>query len=219
MKRTTSQTRARPAGEPVEPIHLSRFDTALGPVTLASTARGIVASSLPECADGGTRDGDSRDSVRRWLDRHMPDAEIREGIGRNAPAIAAVRDYLAGRRHELDLPLDLRGTAFQQRVWATLRRVPFGETISYSELARRAGHPRAARACGSANGSNPVPLFVPCHRVIAADGTLGGFGGGLPLKARLLELELRGAAKGRDAARGRTRMRARTAAFTRTARG
>jgi O-6-methylguanine DNA methyltransferase len=174
----------------IEPVHLSHFETAFGPMSLASTARGVVACSLPgEHRDASGRRRSAEEHVRGWLDRHLPRAEIREGTGRNGPAIRAVKDYLAGRRRDLDVPLDLRGTEFQKKVWAALRRVPYGGTISYGELAARAGHPRASRACGSANGSNPVPLFVPCHRTIAAGGKLGGFGGGLPLKARLLELE------------------------------
>ncbi len=187
----------------LEIVHLSRFDTAFGPMSLASTERGIVACSLPgERSNLRGDDATCRtpaDHVRSWLDRHLPKAEIREGTGRNGPAIAAVRDFLAGRRLELDLPLDLRGTEFQKKVWAALRRVPYGGTISYAELAARAGHPRASRACGSANGSNPVPLFVPCHRTIAAGGKLGGFGGGLELKVRLLELEREHAAPRRGA--------------------
>jgi methylated-DNA-[protein]-cysteine S-methyltransferase len=181
----------------LEIVHLSSFDTAFGPMSLASTERGVVACSLPgERRDLRAARKEPVDQVRAWLDRHLPRAEIREGTGRNGPAIKAVRDYLAGRRRDLDLPLDLRGTEFQRKVWAALRRVPYGGTISYGELAARAGHPRASRACGSANGSNPVPLFIPCHRTIAAGGKLGGFGGALELKARLLELEQRGAAPG-----------------------
>jgi len=170
-----------------EVVHVSRFETALGPMWLASTARGVVACSLP----GGDRD-DGR--LRRELQRRVPGARIEEGTGRNSPWIAAARDYLAGKRHDLShVPLDLRGTDFQRAVWTALRRVPFGATISYGELAARAGRPGAARACGAANGSNPVPLFVPCHRTIGADGSLTGFGGGLPLKRRLLALEGRSA--------------------------
>ena len=114
------------------------------------------------------------------------------GIERGGLAywIAAVREFLAGSRRDLsDVPLDLRGTDFQRAVWSALRRVPYGATISYGELAARAGRPGAARACGAANGSNPAPLFVPCHRTIGSSGALVGFGGGLPLKRRLLELE------------------------------
>lgn len=163
-----------------ETVWLNRFDTEMGPVTLASTAKGVVACSLP---------GKSKKHIVDWLARKLPDAEVVEGTAHNRVFMKAVRDYLSGRRRELDLPLDLRGTPFQKRVWAELCKVPFGETITYAALAKRAGHPRAVRACGSANGANPIPLIVPCHRVIASDGTLGGFGGGLPLKRRLLDLE------------------------------
>jgi O-6-methylguanine DNA methyltransferase len=197
-----------------ETIHLTHFDTAFGAMSLASSARGVVACSLP---------GDGRDRVRTWLGAHLPDARVVEGPGgagpaarRSTSAVRAVRDYLAGRRRNLALPLDLRGTAFQKKVWSALRRVPYGETISYGELARATGSPNAVRACGSANGANPAPLFVPCHRAIAGDGSLGGFGGGLPLKRRLLALErgeellesVRPRARGASPGGTRTRRRA-----------
>jgi len=176
--------RARAQRPPAEDVHVSTFDTPLGAMSLASTGRGVVACSLPGDATGRT------DPVRAFLARRLPGAVITEGSGRNAPWIAAVQDFLAGRRRDLsDVPLDLRGTDFQRAVWTALRRVPYGATISYGELAARAGRPGAARACGAANGSNPLPLFVPCHRTIGADGALTGFGGGLPLKRRLLALE------------------------------
>ena len=98
-------------------------------------------------------------------------------------------EYFAGDRTEFDLPLRLEGTAFRCQVWAQLRAIPFGQTISYGELARRVGNPKASRAVGLANGRNPIALIVPCHRVIAADGTLGGYGGGLDRKSFLLDLE------------------------------
>ena len=100
-------------------------------------------------------------------------------------------EYFDGRRQEFDLPLGAGGTEFQQRVWTELRRIPFGETISYGELAARIGKPRASRAVGAANGRNPLPVVVPCHRVISHDGKLGGYGGGLPTKQALLDLERR----------------------------
>lgn len=98
-------------------------------------------------------------------------------------------EYFAGTRTEFDLPLRLSGTDFQVEVWEQLRRIPYGETISYGELARRVDRPEAARAVGSANGQNPIAIVVPCHRVIGADGSLTGFGGGLDWKRRLLDLE------------------------------
>ncbi|HET9106578.1 MAG TPA: methylated-DNA--[protein]-cysteine S-methyltransferase [Steroidobacteraceae bacterium] len=104
-------------------------------------------------------------------------------------AIAQLGEYFAGRRQAFDLPLAPRGTDFQRRVWNALRDIPYGRTISYGELARRIGNPGASRAVGLANGANPLPVLVPCHRVIGADGSLTGFGGGLPIKRRLLALE------------------------------
>ena len=102
-----------------------------------------------------------------------------------------IEEYFAGDRREFDLPLGACGTEFQRRVWDELRRIPFGETISYGDLAGRIGKPTASRAVGAANGRNPFPVVVPCHRVIGHDGKLGGYGGGLPTKQALLELERR----------------------------
>lgn len=104
-------------------------------------------------------------------------------------AVRQLNEYFAGGRKDFDLPLNLSGTPFQKKVWAELSRIPHGSTISYAELAARVGNPAASRAVGSANGKNPVWLVVPCHRVIAADGTLGGYGGGLDRKAWLLKHE------------------------------
>jgi methylated-DNA-[protein]-cysteine S-methyltransferase len=99
--------------------------------------------------------------------------------------------YFAGKLQEFDLPLTLDGTEFQLRVWRNLREIPYGETVSYGQLARRIGCPEAARAVGLANGSNPIPIIIPCHRVIGSNGDLTGFGGGLPIKKKLLALESR----------------------------
>lgn len=98
-------------------------------------------------------------------------------------------EYFAGRRKEFLLPLKPAGTSFQLRVWDELRRIPYGRTISYGELARRIGQPTAARAVGLANGSKPIAILIPCHRVIGAGGALTGFGGGIDVKRRLLALE------------------------------
>ena len=104
-------------------------------------------------------------------------------------AARQLRAYFAGELREFHLALDLRGTAFQKRVWRELTAIPYGETRSYSEIAAAIGAPRAVRAVGAANGANPAPIVVPCHRVIGAGGKLTGYGGGLPLKRRLLDLE------------------------------
>jgi methylated-DNA-[protein]-cysteine S-methyltransferase len=102
---------------------------------------------------------------------------------------AQLADYFAGRRSNFDLPLAIAGSPFQRRVWRALQEIPYGETTSYGEIARRVGVPSAPRAVGVANGQNPVAVIVPCHRVIGADGSLTGYGGGLERKRLLLELE------------------------------
>jgi methylated-DNA-[protein]-cysteine S-methyltransferase len=100
-------------------------------------------------------------------------------------------EYFAGRRTRFDLPLEPRGTAFQRKIWQTLRAIPFGQTRSYLDLAKAVGSPKAVRAVGGANGKNPLSIVVPCHRVIGANGRLVGFAGGLETKAKLLALEAR----------------------------
>ncbi|GAA4622315.1 methylated-DNA--[protein]-cysteine S-methyltransferase [Actinoallomurus vinaceus] len=120
-----------------------------------------------------------------------------------APFGAAVRqleEYFDGRRTVFDLPLALTGTAFQRRVWAELCEIPFGETVSYGELAERIGRPTAARAVGLANGKNPVGIIVPCHRVVGSSGDLTGYGGGLNRKRHLLAFEQRADARTEDRA-------------------
>ncbi len=106
-----------------------------------------------------------------------------------ATALRELREYFAGRRSTFSVPLDLEGTAYQQRVWHALQCVPFGKTLSYGKLAREIGARGGARAVGRACATNPVPVVVPCHRVIGSDGALHGFGGGLWRKEQLLELE------------------------------
>ena len=106
-----------------------------------------------------------------------------------AQAAQQLKAYFAGSLQVFTVPLDLHGTPFQRRVWEALLEIPYGRTISYKELAGRVGSPNGFRAAGAANGRNPVPIMVPCHRVIESGGGLGGFGGGLELKRRLLDLE------------------------------
>ena len=123
--------------------------------------------------------------------RHRPAAQT-FGERDDAPFAAVIRqlgEYFAGERTAFDLPLSLHGTPFQRRVWEELTRIPYGETVSYGELAERIGRPSASRAVGLANGKNPVGIIVPCHRVVGSGGDLTGYGGGLDRKRRLLELE------------------------------
>lgn len=128
-----------------------------------------------------------------WTKQAAPMAKSLDGA---APEIkilsrttAQLDEYLNGKRKKFDLPLDAAGTAFQQQVWQELSKIPYGETRSYKDIARRIRNPKAVRAVGGANGRNPVCIIVPCHRVIAADGSLGGYSGRPGVKSRLLELE------------------------------
>ena len=115
----------------------------------------------------------------QWKEDNAPFAEVTRQL----------QAYFSGELKEFDLPLAPEGTEFQLRVWNSLRTIPYGETISYSQLAQKIGNPQAVRAVGLANGSNPIPIIVPCHRVIGSDGSLTGFGGGLANKQKLLALE------------------------------
>jgi methylated-DNA-[protein]-cysteine S-methyltransferase len=121
----------------------------------------------------------------------QPSPEWREDSAPCEEPIRQLRAYFAGELEAFDLPLALQGTPFQLKVWQLLCDIPYGETISYGELARRAGNPKASRAVGLANGSNPIPIIIPCHRVIGSNGKLTGYGGGLPIKEKLLALERR----------------------------
>ena len=124
---------------------------------------------------------------------YLPGLPLPRLASRETPLLARGREelleYLAGARRDFDLPLAPQGTPFQQRVWAVLREIPYGQTRSYRELALAAGSPRGYRAVGMANHRNPIPILIPCHRAVGADGSLTGYAGGLELKRKLLELE------------------------------
>jgi methylated-DNA-[protein]-cysteine S-methyltransferase len=125
-----------------------------------------------------------------WLPPH---SLIPRGTLNDAPpvvkdTVTQLEEYFAGERTEFDVPMEMDGTPFQKDVWAELSRIPYGTTISYGELARRVGRPKGPRAVGQANGKNPIPIIVPCHRVLASNG-IGGYGGGLPMKRTLLAVE------------------------------
>ena len=129
-----------------------------------------------------------------WFEQGRDAARHRGGLAEKpSPVVELARtqlqEYFAGQRRNFDLPLDPRGTEFQLRVWKWLLKIPYGETTTYGALASELGDARASRAVGLANGSNPIPIVIPCHRVIGADGSLTGFGGGLAIKQQLLELE------------------------------
>ncbi len=155
-------------------MHYTYLDTAIGRLLLAGAADGLHHLRF---------DQPDRDAVI------APDWR-REDDGLH-DALAQLREYFAGERLGFELALAPRGTPFRLAVWRQLARIPFGTTISYGELARRIGKPAASRAVGAANGANPLPIIVPCHRVIGASGRLTGFGGGLPAKQWLLDHEQR----------------------------
>jgi methylated-DNA-[protein]-cysteine S-methyltransferase len=122
-------------------------------------------------------------------DRAGPQSDWEPDTGLLKEPVRQLSSYFAGKLHEFDVPVAPQGTTFQQAVWSELQRIPYGRTISYGELARRLGNPKAVRAVGLANGSNPISIIIPCHRVIGTNGSLVGYGGGLPIKQALLALE------------------------------
>ena len=139
--------------------------------------------------------GDGNAVTGIWMQSHRSEWKKTKDWLRDDRAFAVTRaqltEYFTGERSSFELPLAAEGTGFQRKVWTELCVIPYGETISYGELARRIGQPSAARAVGLANGSNPLPIVVPCHRVIGADGSLTGFGGGIERKRWLLAHEAR----------------------------
>lgn len=155
-------------------------DSPVGPVWVATTGTGICAVRLGA--------GQPEDFFA-WLARRISPEPPREDPTALAPALTQLREYFSRTRREFDLPLDARGTAFQRAVWAAIARIPYGATATYGEIARRIERPRAARAVGSAAGANPLPILIPCHRVIGAGGSLTGYAAGLEVKATLLQLE------------------------------
>jgi AraC family transcriptional regulator of adaptative response/methylated-DNA-[protein]-cysteine methyltransferase len=163
------------------PVGLREIDTPIGSMTLGATDRAVVLADFTRRAMMPAQ----LSAVRRRIGPTVDGP----GAGLLDAAERQLRDYLAGRRRSFDLPTDAPGSAFQERVWDELRRIPYGETISYRELAVRVGAPAASRAVGRANGSNRLAIIIPCHRVIATGGGLGGYGGGLEAKRHLLELE------------------------------
>jgi methylated-DNA-[protein]-cysteine S-methyltransferase len=133
--------------------------------------------------------GDETGLRELQMEPHEPPVDAVRDDDALAPVAAQLRDYFAGARTRFELPLSPRGTAFQQKVWLALREIPYGRTTTYGQIASDLGQPTASRAVGLANGRNPIAVIVPCHRVIGANGTLTGFGGGLPRKRWLLDHE------------------------------
>jgi methylated-DNA-[protein]-cysteine S-methyltransferase len=156
----------------VSAVYYTTFESPVGPLLLAGDSFALrqVSFSSSKCSAPPRPD---------WKLDKEPFAEV----------IRQLQAYFRGELKQFKLPLAMEGTEFQLRVWNALRTIPYGETISYAQLAERIGNPKAVRAVGLANGNNPIPIIVPCHRVIGSDGSLTGFGGGLSTKKKLLDLE------------------------------
>jgi O-6-methylguanine DNA methyltransferase len=158
----------------METLYYSRMPSPVGPLLIGTSASALVIlefdRGLPEAIN---------DRQVVWQESEAQTRHVRKQL----------EEYFAGKRRDFDLELDLRGTEFRMRCWQELLRIPYGETRSYAQIARAVGNPNGFRAVGQANHYNPVAIIVPCHRVLAAGCYLGGYGGGLPVKAFLLRLE------------------------------
>ena len=160
-----------------ETFFVSSYNSPLGTYTLVSSHRGVIRVGPKERAER---------HLARWKRKGI---RLERGDEHNTVLARELDAYFAGKLRQFTVPLDLRGTAFQLRVWEVLCDIPYGKTRSYGEIAQALGKPKATRAVGQANGRNPISIIVPCHRVIGSDGGLTGYGGGLQRKKALLELE------------------------------
>lgn len=169
----------------METLHSALFSSSVGPLFLAASDRGLVALEFDRRLPGQqTIRPNPRDlqSESKTLHFEPSDAAMR-------PFTGELDEYFAGVRRQFSFPLDMRGTDFQLLCWRALLAIPYGETRTYADIARAVGRPQGFRAVGMANNRNPLAIVVPCHRVIASDGTLCGYGGGLEIKRKLLQLE------------------------------
>jgi methylated-DNA-[protein]-cysteine S-methyltransferase len=166
--------RAAALAEGLVDVRYDVTESPVGDLFIASTARGL-------CRISYTVDGQDEEIAKLFGARvlRMPLDDVRRELD----------EYFEGRRHDFDLPIDLRVAPFHEAVLHELARVPYGHTDTYGSLAAKVGHPKAARAVGTVMNRNPIPIVLPCHRIIGANGSLTGYGGGLPAKRRLLELE------------------------------
>jgi methylated-DNA-[protein]-cysteine S-methyltransferase len=164
-------------------IHYTTHRTPWVPLLVASGAQGLIAVRFVPQGEAGP--------ALAWLRKRHPGEEFIQSPEFNRGAVEELEAYSRGSLQTFTVPLDLRGSPFQVKVWQALRAIPFGETRSYADIARVSGSPKAFRAVGMANRSNPVCIVVPCHRVISSNGGLCGFGGGLKLKQQLLDHEQR----------------------------
>jgi len=170
-------------------LHATTMPSPIGELTIVADDHAIVAIRWDTESD--ERQPDAHNPVDAWIGRRGVDVSESPDHPVLAAAVAQLTEYFAGDRLAFDLPLAPVGTEFQQAAWQALRGIPFGETVSYGEQAAAMGDKRKARAVGAANGRNPIPIVVPCHRVVGSNGHLTGFAGGIEVKAWLLDHELR----------------------------
>lgn len=164
----------------MEVLCTSRFDSPIGPLRIVTSQKGLAYLELSH-ANGRGFEG--------WRQIHAPAARVVERRTDHDDLIEQLLEFLTGDRRELVVDLDLRATDFQRAVYRVVRGIAYGQTLAYSDVAAAIDRPKAVRAVGAANGANPIPLVIPCHRVIARGGALQGYAGGLELKARLLAME------------------------------
>jgi methylated-DNA-[protein]-cysteine S-methyltransferase len=171
----------------MEDSQMSKIDLVIGEVPTSAGTFGALVS--PQGLARLTFPGEPLEVCEQFARRWWPQGQIVPDDGRLQPIVEQLQAYFQGKLRTFSLPLHMQGTPFQQQVWAALQQVPFGQTRSYADLAASIGNPRAVRAVGRANGANPVPVIVPCHRIIGKSGKLVGYAGGLEIKQMLLELE------------------------------
>lgn len=171
-------------------LYYKEIDSIIGPLTLCATASGLCMIKF------GTYDANS-DTIAGWVKTQLGSAaQIYADAGSLSEAERQLAAYFSGELQSFSVPLDMRGTDFQRQVWEALLSVPYGEYASYKDIAVMIGNPQAVRAVGGANNRNPVPVIVPCHRIIGTGGALVGYAGGLGIKSRLLQLEAEQAGPG-----------------------
>lgn len=161
-------------------VYHALLQTPIGALQLFSTSQGLMKLALPN---------EPRSVAETYIRRLLGAITICEDAAAHEIALAELTGYFAGACHAFSAPLDPRGTAFQRLVWDAVAAVPYGEIRTYGEIARTIGRPAAVRAVGAANGANPLPVIIPCHRLIGANGDLTGYGGGIEIKRQLLKLE------------------------------
>ncbi|RBW69380.1 methylated-DNA--[protein]-cysteine S-methyltransferase [Bacillus taeanensis] len=164
------------------------MESPLGPLTVVSTNEGICKLQFGSVEE-------TLPSIKAWAKKHFLKIEVGNDETILQDVYSQLNEYFIGEREQFDIPIDLYGTPFQQKVWNSLRSIEYAETNSYKEVAQAIGAPKAVRAIGSANNKNPVPIIIPCHRVIGSNGALVGYGGGLSKKEYLLQLEKNNAAR------------------------